>query len=426
VKLKTSEFIVKANKKHNNKYDYRKTTYINAKTKIIITCLKHGDFEQLPNTHLRCGCPKCSSTKLELNQFIVRANKKHNNKYDYSKVQYINIKTKVIITCPEHEDFEQTPHDHFMGRGCPKCAGNIKLELNQFIVRANKKHNNKYDYSKVQYINTYTKVIITCLKHGDFKQAPQYHLAGSGCPKCGGSIKLELDQFILKSHEIHNNKYDYGKTTYINIYTRVIITCPKHSDFEQTPTSHLSGSGCPKCANESAQLEQSEFIMRSNRKHNNKYDYSKVQYINSATKVIITCPRHSDFEQTPGSHLRGGGCPICKESHGEEAIANILRSLNLQFKQQWKFKSCQNQKPLPFDFAVVTINGIKLIEYQGRQHYKPSTFGSKHENPEEMLVRVQEHDRIKREWCQRKRVSLLEIPFWDFDNIDAIVRNFIC
>ena len=127
--------------------------------------------------------------------FITRAIAVHGNKYDYSKVEYINSATKVCIICPEHGEFWQTPNCHLSGNGCPKCAGNLKHSKDDFIKRSIAVNGNKYDYSKVEYINSKTKVCIICPEHGEFWQTPDSHYTGQGCPKCGivkGSSKRRL------------------------------------------------------------------------------------------------------------------------------------------------------------------------------------------------------------------------------------------
>ena len=185
-------------------------------------------------------------------EFIEKANKKHNGKYDYSKVKYTNSRTKVCIICPEHGEFWQTPSNHLSGRGCRKCSiieGHKKQSNNtiSFIQKANETHNGKYDYSKVEYKNNREKVCIICPEHGEFWQTPHSHLSGQGCPECFGNIKLTKEEFVKKCNEVHDNLYDYSKVEYVNSETKVCIICPEHGEFWQTPHSHLSGQGCPEC-----------------------------------------------------------------------------------------------------------------------------------------------------------------------------------
>ena len=319
-KTKTiQDFINEAKIVHGELYDYSKTNYVHALTKIIITCKTHGDFEQSPNTHLRgSGCPKCShSTKRKTTEeFIHESNKVHNNLYDYSNVNYINSNTNISIICKIHGDFEQSPINHLKSQGCPKCSGRNKT-TEKFINEATKIHNDLYDYSKVNYINSKNKIVIICKIHGDFEQSPINHLYKNGCPKCYGRNKT-TDEFIDEANIVHNNLYDYSKAIYINATTKICITCKIHGDFEQLSNSHLDGSGCPKCGFiKNANLSRGnkdEFIEKSNILHSNRYDYSKVNYINQATKVIICCKIHGDFEQTPNNHThkqRPRGCQKC-------------------------------------------------------------------------------------------------------------------
>lgn len=180
--------------------------------------------------------------------FIQKAIAVHGNKYDYSKVEYVNCKTKVVITCPEHGDFSQTPDKHINCKcGCPVCAGNVAGTTDKFIKDAVDVHGNKYDYLKVKYINNKTDVCIVCPKHGDFWQKPYNHLMGNGCPVCANNIVLTTEEFVRKACEVHGDYYDYSKVVYSGNRNPVTIVCRIHGDFDQRPYAHLDGAGCPAC-----------------------------------------------------------------------------------------------------------------------------------------------------------------------------------
>lgn len=201
---------------------------------------------------------------------------------------------------------------------------------NIFIEKAKKIHNDNYDYSKVIYIDVLTKIIIICKIHGEFEQSPNSHLTGQGCKKCARKItsdknKLSCEEFIKKANEKHNNKYDYSKTNYINNITKVKIICKIHDVFEQKPGIHLDGSGCPKCSRKSAVLKNTQttesYIEKAKSIHGNKFDYSEVKYVNDSTKIKIKCPKHGLFEQRPFGHIKSEiGCPKC----GREIAKNKL------------------------------------------------------------------------------------------------------
>ena len=149
------------------------------------------------------------SKRKSSDEFIREAQSIHHNKYDYSKVEYVNNKTKVCIVCPEHGEFWQTPSDHLNGKGCPQCAGNVRCDKAMFVEKAKSIHNDRYDYSKVEYVNAHTKVCIVCPEHGEFWQTPNNHLNGNGCPLCknrkiGDVLRDTVEDFTKKSNEIHD------------------------------------------------------------------------------------------------------------------------------------------------------------------------------------------------------------------------------
>lgn len=192
------------------------------------------------------------SKKLTTEIFTEKANIIHNNLYNYSLVNYVNYSTKVEIICKLHSSFLQRPNDHLGGAGCPECSGHKRIITDSFIEKAILKHNNKYDYSLSKFTTSKEKVKIICKRHGIFEQIAHNHLMGSTCYKCAkeiSTIKISsnTNDFIKRAIIIHNNKYDYSKVNYINNHTKIIIICPIHNEFNQQPNSHLAGQGCSKC-----------------------------------------------------------------------------------------------------------------------------------------------------------------------------------
>ena len=253
--------------------------------------------------------------------FIEKAMQVHGDKYDYSKVDYKGCLEHVIIICPEHGEFLQKPMIHLRNHGCPECGKINSHKSNEqtteeWIKKAKAIHGNKYDYSKVEYKGWNQKVCIICPIHGEFWQDPTRHVAKHhkrGCPKCGKPITKTTEQFIQEAKQIHGDKYDYSKVKYVNKITKVCIICPEHGEFLQMPYMHLRHNGCPKCNSNKKTTEQ--FIQEAKIFHGDKYDYSKSMYVNCKTKICITCPIHGDFYQTPYDHLKGVGCIKCyKES----------------------------------------------------------------------------------------------------------------
>jgi hypothetical protein len=288
-----------------------------------------------------------------------------------------------------------------------------RYNLETFIKRANEIHRNIYDYSLTQqFKTTEDKLKIKCNIHGVFEQSPHAHLRGQGCPKCGRlkankSESYNNEIFIKKANNIHNNKYDYSLVSYKGSGKEVIIICPEHGQFLQKPVKHLLGHGCKKCNNnkrwEKQKLTQEQFIAKANSVHYNKYNYSLTKYNKSDEKIIIICPIHGEFEQIPNRHLAKCGCPKCKSSRGEIKIRNFLNQNNIKYNPQKKFQQCKIKRMLPFDFYLPDYN--LCIEFQGKQHYIVSWGG------EERLKLVQEHDKVKKEFCQQNDIILLTIKY---------------
>ena len=309
-------------------------------------------------------------------QFIERATTVHGDKYDYSKVAYKNCDTKVCIICPIHGEFYQTPYLHNHGCGCPLC-GKEKSDKAKtsntplFIEKSIKKHNSKYNYSKVNYINNSTKVCIMCPEHGEFWQTPSSHLKGSGCPKCYNKKKLTLfnhskKQFIERATTVHGDKYDYSKVIYTNARKKVCIICPEHGEFWQTPTSHNRGCGCPKCALENKRiiklLDINKFIENAKKMHGNKYDYSKAIYIGAKEKIEILCPIHGEFWQTPDAHMHGSGCQKCANNTSQPEI-ELFNFFKNNFNVEIEHRN--REKIAPFEIDLFFPNKQIGIEYNG-------------------------------------------------------------
>lgn len=248
---------------------------------------------------------------------------------DWTALEYVgNMKWKCRCKCGS-EHLVRTTHLYSgASKRCRTCGNKLaRLSVvnHNFVARANAVHDNKYDYSLVEYYNQLKHVIIKCPIHGEFLQTPKNHLRGKGCHKCG-DIRLS-DYFVERAKKIHNNKYDYSKVFFKAGHESITIICPDHGEFTQVACEHVRGAGCKKCAIEGRLLSQEEFIARSAEVHDDKYSYDEVEYINSGLKVIIKCPQHGRFRQRPDQHLYvGSGCPNCTTiiSKPHQTILDII------------------------------------------------------------------------------------------------------
>ena len=407
-RLSTDEFIKRSKLVHGDKYDHSLVEYINYNIKVKIICPEHDLFEQKAEHHLSGqGCSICGKTKKSTtDEFIKKSKLIYGNRYDYSLVNYKNISTKVKIICFIHGEFEQLPSNHLSGYNCIECSKYNKKEkitnTEEFIFCSKIVHNNKYDYSLVNYINCDTKVKIICSKHGMFEQNTGHHMNGNGCSQCVRK-KYNTKIFIDDSIKIHKNKYDYSLSKYINAKTPTKIICSKHGVFEQMPCSHLSGQGCKQCGNNTKKtLEQ--FLKEAKSIHGDKYDYSLVEYINTNTKVKIICPKHGVYLKEPKIHIySASGCPICKSSVGEKKIERVLENHNIKFLKEYSFIGCRYKQPLRFDFYLPEHN--VCVEFDGDQHFVKLDY---EEDDNDFKIR-QIRDNIKNEYCKMNNIQLIRI-----------------
>ena len=340
--------------------------------------------------------------------FIEKSKKRHGDKYDYSKINYLGSEEKICIVCPKHGEFWQTPAAHVRGNGCPKCAnekrGRFKrMSTEEFIERAKKIHGDKYDYSKVEYVNSATKVCIICPKHGEFWMMPVDHIyqQKQGCPKCSNR-GLSSKEIIKMFKNVHGDKYDYSKVEYTKMHDKVCIICPIHGEFWQTPSKHLKKQGCKKCGIEKRTKEKTktteQFIKEAKAVHGNKYDYSNTTYEYAFGKVHIICPKHGEFLQRAFDHIHNHGCPMCGESSLEREITLLLDENKILFAKQKRFSWLGKQS---LDFYLPKYN--VAIECQGEQHSKPiELFGGENE-----FEKIKERDLRKKTICEKNGIKIL-------------------
>ena len=402
----TKEFIEKAQKVHNYKYDYSKVDYRSIEEKVCIICPEHGAFWQSPHNHLNgAGCPTCAGNRVPTTEdYLKQVKAKYGDRYDYSKVVYRGVREKVCVICPEHGEFWVSARNFLRQNGCPKCSGNYGIDKEYFIKTAIQRFNNKYDYTKVQWNGYKRRVCIICPEHGETWQTPYSHLRTQGCPVCSGRF-LNGNLFIEKARAKHKDKYDYSKVNYIDSKTPICIICPEHGEFWQKPNDHLMGHGCRKCYEDATRIRLTKsvenFLTIAQEVHKGKYDYSLVEYVDRRTPVKILCPKHGPFMQTPKSHIRGAGCPLCNNSYLEETVSRMLTQNHIPFIAQKTFEWLTYNGTLHIDFFLYEHN--IAIECQGLQHFKPVEFwGGK-----EGLANTKKRDSVKKQLLERRGIKML-------------------
>lgn len=343
-------------------------------------------------------------------KFKERFNSKFSsNKYNLDKAIYISQYQPLTVTCSEHGDFEIKPKQVLTSTTIPclKCAVN-KNYVN-WLKRANDKFKYKYDYSKVNYINSRTTVEIICNKHGNFFTKPITHLMSTiGCNECAIEAgKLDTTEFIKKSKEIFGDKYIYDKSIYTKNSDNVIIGCPDHGYWTSRASSHLAGCGCMQCSIIEQRLGNAAFIEKAVEVHGDRYDYSKVNYTTNKTPVEIICSQHGSFFTKPNSHVSAkNGCPKCIQSKNEATIAKFLSECKISYVQEYR---------LPYslyrmDFYL-NIQNV-YIEFHGIQHYHPvEIFGGVN-----ALNRCIMRDKEKVRIAESENIPLITVNYLDSKN----------
>ena len=283
------------------------------------------------------------------------------------------------------------------------------LTLEEWKERAIKKHGNKFDYSKVEYINANKKVCIICPIHGEFWQKPSNHLSGNGCPKCNKYKKIDKNTFIERAKKVHGNKYDYSKVNYVGNKVKVCIICPIHGEFWQRPNDHLNGHGCYKCNCHNHTKDFNNFVKLANKTHSEKYEYVEETYVNRQTKTKIICPEHGEFFQEPRYHLQGNGCPVCghKCNVSEQQLYFSLKEIFPNEEILYQYRNHDLLGMMSFD---IYIPKYKIaIEHQGIQHFEAvKRFGGKNK-----LKETKKRDILKKNICLKNNIKILYISLYD-------------
>lgn len=319
--------------------------------------------------------------------------------------------------------FKKTPNS-LLSKGfiCPSCRKHKIRSEKDFIQDLINIHGDEYVLTG-NYTNQNTKVLITHTKCGnEFEVLPTTILRGTRCPYCYGALAWNTEKLSKAIDEMYNGEYELV-SEYINSNEYILV---RHNVCNTVNSvklhNFLRGAKCLTCFGSSLKTTE-QFIDEV--KQLVKDEYTVIgEYISVGEPLLI---RHeeckTEYEVRPNAFLRGSRCPRCMQSsRGEERILRYLKDNNIEFKSQFKFDECRNKKPLPFDFAIYhNKNLIGLIEYQGEQHYKIV----EHFGGEQGFKERKYNDEIKKDFCKKNDIPLLEIPFWNYDDIENMIEGFI-
>lgn len=371
--------------------------------------------------------------KMSNEEFVSRVFDEVGEEYTFLS-NYQDIGKKILI---RHEKcgykYQVTPY-HFLHRKqrCPNCNKFKKKTPEEFVKEFKKALGNDYELLS-GYKGSRDIIIVKHKVCGNiYKQVAHEAIIGRGCLSCaqkafiGGRSKKKQD-FKKEFLKLSRGEYEL-LSDYTGDSDKVSVKHIKCSHIYQVAAgAFLQGRRCPKCALQERDKNQTwtqDFFEKFVRK-NGDDDYEVVgNYVNSQTKITI---RHKScgrvYDVAPKDFVQGRRCPSCNSSHGEQKIEKWLKLKKYDFERQFKFDDCKAKRQLPFDFAVFKNENVIVIEYQGIQHYQPiSLFGG--DSGYQKRVR---YDNIKREYCKKNRIELIEIPYYyDDEKIFYTIKEKLC
>lgn len=426
-----SEFEYKKRLSDNNPNVELAGNYTNMNTHALFHCLIHDEYwNTLPESPLKGrGCPKCRSDKMresngfsteEYNQML-----RDNNPKVIAVDNYTNMNTPMMFKCLIHDiEWKSLPSTPLNGGICPECKMDIKHK--KYVADLKVKNPTTKLISK--YKGADIPIPHQCLKHNIiWNISPTNALKGHECEYCrrekiGDFSRKSNNQYINDVKRIDKNIEVVDQ--YVNCTTPITHHCIKHNEFwEASPRMVLAGHcGCKKCHSEkiSSTLSKSPKEYIDEVAEINPFILIEENYINSHTSILHRCLLDNyRWYAKPNNILSGRGCPKCNQSKGERKISTWLYQNSISYKYQHIFEHCKDKKPLPFDFYLPYYNIV--IEFDGEQHFRSIDFFG----GEEKFQLQQKHDKIKDEFCKNNGITLLRIPYFDYDLIEEILDSFL-
>lgn len=421
---------------NNSECKLLSTEYIGAHDKLKLQCKCGNKFYRTLDNFKQSRhtlCPSCTqkiiSDSQRLNYEDVR---EYIESFDCKLIsnEYINNSNPLKIQCKCGNIFERS-FDVFKRNNsclCEKCA----------TIESSNKRRNGYEYmynfikqTGCELLTEYKediciddKVKIKChcgnifdVRFADFRRRKIKQ-----CNKCSGIT--EVDIHYVRDFVKNNSNCDLLSDTYNNMYDKLDFRCECGEVFTTTFLAFKFGNQrqCKKCGYlitaSKTKLNYEEVKLRI---ESNGNKLLSKEYINNGDKLKINCKCGRVFHRSLNNYMNGSDCcDYCNKSKGEKEIYRFLEKYNILFKQQETFEGCKGKrKLLPFDFSIYSNDALLfLIEYQGEQHYRyVPQFHRNQKGFEKQL----DYDNRKREYCKDNNIELLEIPYWNFDNIEDIL-----
>jgi hypothetical protein len=336
--------------------------YVNANTQTLIRCSKGHEWAAQTRYIINAGwgCPHCAGnfklTKAEID-------KRLEGRGIRLVGDQTGLRNKVTFVCDYEHQWNAEINTVLNHRsGCPHCAKNAKLDIKTINDRLEPRGIKMIGH----YQGTKNSSLFRCLAGHEWEVGLAGVLGGNGCPTCNvEKQKYTTEEFIELAIAAHGQRYNYSKLTYLNAKQKVEIICKQHGSFWQLPQNHIRGhqSGCRECAIEQLRLTVEEFSAKSKQKHGDKYDYSRVTYKTNHDKVELICKEHGSFWQLPMNHIQGTGCPGCAVTGFDQTKPGILYYLAvLTYNNETLYKIGITNLTVRKRFPNVDLQRIKTIK----------------------------------------------------------------
>lgn len=367
-------------------------------------------------------------------EFIKQVKELVGDEYTFLQ-EYKNRRTKIKV---KHEvcgyTYEVAPGEFLRGSRCPKCSMknrrkgyNRKKTDEEFKEEVLKLVGSEYTFiDKYRGYNTKLKVKHnTCNKV--YSATPSVFLQGKRCPNCEPTARKTQKEFEREVYDLVGDEYTFIDN-YKNTDTKIRV---RHNDcghvYSTKPDNFFLGNRCPSCRYENLSIKT--------RKTQEKFEEEVYELVGNEYVVIgrytgnhkkvefkhVECG--NIYETTPDILLRGSRCPICSETKGEKRVSTHLSRLGLSYKTQQTFSDLKDSSFLRYDFSIRDSQGevTHLIEYDGQHHFYSIDFfgGNKY------FASIQRKDKMKNDYAKDNNIPLLRIPYWDFENIERLVDDFL-
>lgn len=384
-------FKERGTKKFNGMFTYEKVTVIQRNTRITVTCTQHGEFNIIQENHMQSGYGGCAGCREPFNlkksadRLKERMSAQKNGQFVYDKTDVFS-KAQVTITCKDHGDFETLLERHRYSEygNCEQCLkiGDGKRNAHKFILRAQLKHGDQFNYDKVDSIHLGDIITVACKDHGEFDVPYANHTESSdgGCLACRKEKRLShrgecFENFKKASFKKHGDKYSFDKTEYSRSKA-FVITCKEHGEFTATAHHHLDcdTAGCGKCVTDAKKhAVEKNFQQESTLKHGDKFDYSNTEHKSKSIYVMVRCKKHGEFKVAKYAHvsLDCGGCEKCRtESYDDKRLARFKVSATKKHGTRFTYDAV---KPSDLDGGITihcAMHGVFQTNIRNHMRYE--------------------------------------------------------